>query len=58
MSIKWADIRRITTDASLRFPLMDRLTATAQYNIDWDNDPTDGRDRTDKTVLLTLGYTW
>ena len=48
----------VRSQTGLRVPLMDRLNATAQYNIDWDNNPTDGRERTDKTVLLTLGYTW
>ena len=34
------------------------VNATAQYNVDWENTPTDGRARTDKILLLTLGYTW
>ncbi|HEX4984806.1 MAG TPA: DUF481 domain-containing protein [Burkholderiales bacterium] len=42
----------------LRVPLFGSLNATAQYNVDWDNNPPAGRVRTDRAVLLTLGYTW
>jgi putative salt-induced outer membrane protein YdiY len=48
----------VRSQTGLRVPLMDKLNATAQYNVDWDNTPTDGAVRTDKTLLLTLGYTW
>jgi putative salt-induced outer membrane protein YdiY len=48
----------VRSQTGLRVPLMDRLNATAQYNVDWDNNPTLGRSQTDKTLLLTLGYTW
>jgi putative salt-induced outer membrane protein YdiY len=48
----------VRSQTGFRIPLMDRLNATAQYNVDWDNTPANGRVRTDKTLLLTLGYTW
>jgi putative salt-induced outer membrane protein YdiY len=48
----------VRSQTGLRVPLMDRLNATAQYNVDWENTPTEGRVKTDKTLLLTLGYTW
>jgi len=48
----------VRSQTGLRIPLKDRLNATAQYNVDWDNKPTNGRVRTDKGLLLTLGYTW
>jgi putative salt-induced outer membrane protein YdiY len=48
----------VRSQTGLRIPLMDRLNATAQYNVDWDNTPAADQVRTDKTVLLTLGYTW
>jgi len=48
----------VRSQTGLRIPLMDRLNATAQYNVDWDNTPTEGRVKTDKALLLTLGYTW
>jgi hypothetical protein len=41
-----------------RVPLRKSLNATAQYNVDWDSSPAAGRERADKTLLLTLGYSW
>ncbi|HVY06254.1 MAG TPA: DUF481 domain-containing protein [Burkholderiales bacterium] len=48
----------LRSQTGLRIPLYKNLNATAQYNVDWDNQPTDNRVRTDKAALLTLGYTW
>ena len=48
----------VRSQTGLRIPLIDRLNATAQYNVYWENTPTDGRARTDKILLLTLGYAW
>ena len=48
----------VRSQTGVRIPLMERLNATAQYNVDWDSQPTNGRVRTDKALLLTLGYTW
>ena len=48
----------VLSQTGLRVPLIDNLNATAQYNVDWDSAPTTGRVRTDKAVLLTLGYSW
>ena len=48
----------VRSQTGLRIPLIDRLNATAQYNVDWDNTPTGGRGSTDRILLLTLGYTW
>lgn len=48
----------VRSQTGLRFPLVRSLNATAQYNVDWDNQPAPGRVRTDKTLLLTLGYSW
>jgi putative salt-induced outer membrane protein YdiY len=48
----------VRSQTGLRVPLFKNLNATAQYNVDWDNNPTQGRVRTDKTLLLTLGYNW
>ena len=46
------------SQTGLRVPLRKSLNATAQYNVDWDNQPTAGSVRTDRALLLTLGYTW
>jgi putative salt-induced outer membrane protein YdiY len=48
----------VRSQTGLRVPLLKSLNATAQYNVDWDNNPTAGRVRTDKMLLLTLGYIW
>ena len=48
----------LRSQTGLRVPLYKNLNATAQYNVDWDNNPTAGRVKTDKTALLTLGYSW
>jgi putative salt-induced outer membrane protein YdiY len=48
----------VRTQSGLRWPVIARLSATAQYNVDWDANPAPGRARTDRTVLFTLGYNW
>ena len=48
----------VRSQTGLRVPLLKSLNATAQYNVDWENTPTAGRVRTDKALLLTLGYIW
>ena len=46
------------SQTGFRIPLIDKLNATTQYNVDWDNTPTGGRGSTDKILLLTVGYAW
>jgi putative salt-induced outer membrane protein YdiY len=46
------------TRTGLRFPLGGGFNATAQLNLDWDNEPAPGRESTDETWLFTLGYAW
>jgi putative salt-induced outer membrane protein YdiY len=48
----------VRTQTGLRWPVIERLAATAQYNVDWDDNPAPGRSSTDRTVLFTLGYHW
>ncbi|MEO8165164.1 MAG: DUF481 domain-containing protein, partial [Betaproteobacteria bacterium] len=48
----------VRSQTGLRVPLVKNLNATAQYNLDWDSQPTAGRVKTDRTLLLTLGYSW
>jgi putative salt-induced outer membrane protein YdiY len=48
----------VRTRTGLRFPLIDRLHATTQVNVDWNSDPPAETKKTDFTYLLTGGYTW
>ena len=46
----------LKTRTGVRVPLSYGFNATAQLNVDWESDPAPGREKTDKTVLLGLGY--
>lgn len=48
----------IDSSTGLRFPLSDGFNLTLQADIDWDSDPAPGTSGTDKTYLLTVGYSW
>lgn len=48
----------LRSQTGFRFPLVSRLNATLQYDYDWDNDPSPGRVKADKTLRATLGYAW
>jgi len=42
----------------LRFPLRNGFLASLQLNVDWEGNPSPGRDSIDRTVILGLGYKW
>ena len=44
------------SSTGLRMPIAKKIRAALQYNLDWENQPAPGRVRTDRAVLLTLGY--
>lgn len=48
----------LRSQTGFRFPLVDRLNATLQYDYDWDNQPAPGSVKEDRTLRATLGYTW
>jgi putative salt-induced outer membrane protein YdiY len=48
----------INASTGVRLPIMAGISATAQYDIDWDNSPPDDADSTDQTYLFGLGYDW
>jgi putative salt-induced outer membrane protein YdiY len=48
----------IRMQTGLRLPLMQRLLATAQLNIDYDNAPAADKKKTDRVYLFTVGYQW
>lgn len=57
-SLEDADDILARTKTGARFPLGNGFSATAQLNLDWDNDPAPGTKSTDETWLFTLGYNW
>lgn len=44
--------------SGIRVPVAGGLTASGQLNVDWENSPEPGRESTDSTLLLGLGYRW
>jgi len=53
-----ADVNRsfIRSMTGLRMPVVEKVDATLQYNLDWDSNPAPGRVSTDRALLFTLGY--
>jgi putative salt-induced outer membrane protein YdiY len=57
ISLKNASDWFVKTRTGLRFPLYKGLTATLQYNFDWDNQPSsDAQTREDTKFIFLLGY--
>lgn len=48
----------VRSKTGLRMPLVERLSATAQLNVDWERRPAPGRKATDTTLLLGLDHAW
>lgn len=48
----------VRSRTGLRFKLREDFNATTQYNYDWDNMPAPGREKADRTYILSLGYEW
>jgi len=48
----------LRTRTGLRVPIIKRLLATAELDVDWDRHPALGVKPTDSTLLLGLGYQW
>ena len=48
----------IRTQTGLRLPLIGRLMATAQLNLDYDNKPAPDKAKSDRVYLFSLGYHW
>jgi putative salt-induced outer membrane protein YdiY len=46
----------ILTEQGVRFSILKNLFAAFQINWRWDNTPADGRERSDTTFLLSIGY--
>lgn len=48
----------INASTGVRVPVVLGISATAQYDIDWDRSPPDDADSTDQTYLIGVGYDW
>jgi hypothetical protein len=48
----------LSSQTGFRFPLVDGFMATAQLNLDWNGNPPPGTVELDRTLILSLGYTW
>jgi putative salt-induced outer membrane protein YdiY len=48
----------VRSQTGLRLPLLHRLMATAQLNLDFDNKPAAGKVKSDRVYLFTVGYHW
>ena len=46
----------VLSRTGLRVPVYKQFKATLQYNFDWDNAPSPGKERVDEKYLLTIGY--
>jgi hypothetical protein len=53
-----SDVVVVRSKSGLRLPLIERLNATAQLNVDWERSPAPGRVATDSTLLLGVDYVY
>lgn len=48
----------IKAQTGVRIPIAAGLSASAEYDLDWDRSPPDNTDSTDNTYLLGVDYNW
>ncbi len=48
----------VFSKTGLRVPIANNLNASTQLNVDYANQPAQGRERMDRTLLFSLGYGW
>lgn len=48
----------VRTKTGLRLPLIERLSASVQLNLDWESLPAPGRRSSDSTLLFGVNYGW
>jgi putative salt-induced outer membrane protein YdiY len=48
----------IRSKTGLRIPLLQRVSASVQLNVDWERRPAQGRKATDSTLLFGVNYAW
>ncbi len=56
VSVEDTDDLFIKSRTGIRVPLFENINATLQYNVDWEKTPSPGREKTDRTIMFTLGY--
>lgn len=52
------DVVTLRTKTGVRLPLVAKLNATAQVNVDWERSPPAPRESTDTVLLLGIDYSW
>jgi hypothetical protein len=48
----------VRSKSGLRLPLAAGMSATAQFNLDWESRPAEGREPTDSLLLFGVDYAW
>ncbi len=48
----------LRTRSGLRYPISDNFVANLQFNVDYDNSPSEDAQKKDFIYALTLGYNW
>ncbi|MFV1921064.1 MAG: YdiY family protein [Methylotenera sp.] len=48
----------VFSKTGLRVPIANNLNASTQLNLDYANQPAQGRERMDRTLIFSLGYGW
>ena len=48
----------IRSQTGLRFPIRKNLSATGQFEVDWDKTPAIARDSMDRKTVFSIGYIW
>jgi len=48
----------VRSKSGLRLPLLQRISASVQLNVDWERRPAPGRHSTDTTLLFGVNYAW
>lgn len=48
----------IRSKTGLRMPLLQRISASVQLNVDWERRPAPGRHSSDTTLLFGVNYGW
>ncbi len=56
ISLENSDNMFFKSRTGIRVPLFDHLSASLQYNWDWEKSPAPGREKVDKSLIFTLGY--